>query len=285
MSQDNLSMKERSSRLEHTFHPAPPHDSKLAPALCATAKQLEMEMKKDAVRSGLSGRMSIEEMEERGLLDTSVAPSLMSRAREVDKEMTKIFLNHQLERRSDSSELEERGILHNPESSVLAGRMVELERNMAKDSLSHSLQSRPGEKELVESGKMMGHQMSAKLQATEKQLTMEMKRRSVEEGLSQRPSPEELKGKLPAVYDSLSEEAKEASVSPSCSPLFRVYTSLILATAKQLALAGRITSSQYDQLVADLQDDEKRALLFKVAETYKRTGEYKPYEEAIIQIL
>lgn len=79
--------------------------------------------------------MSIEEMEERGLLDTSVAPSLMSRAREVDKEMTKIFLNHQLERRSDSSELEERGILHNPESSVLAGRMVELERNMAKDSV------------------------------------------------------------------------------------------------------------------------------------------------------
>lgn len=137
--------------------------------------------------------------------------------------------------------------------------------------------------------------MSAKLQATEKQLTMEMKRRSVEEGLSQRPSPEELKGKLPAVYDSLSEEAKEAFVSPSCSPLFRVYTSLILATAKQLALAGRvgirflckrkITSSQYDQLVTDLQDDEKRALLFKVAETYKRTGEYKPYEEAIIQIL
>lgn len=47
--------------------------------------------------------MSIEEMEERGLLgtffrnlqlvDTSIAPSLMSRAREVDKEMTKIFVS------------------------------------------------------------------------------------------------------------------------------------------------------------------------------------------------
>ena len=82
--------------------------------------------------------------------------------------------------------------------------------------------------------------MSAKLQATEKQLTMEMKKHSVEEGLSQRPSPEELKGKLPAVYDSLSEEAKEASINPSCSPLFRVYTSLIMATAKQLALASKV---------------------------------------------
>lgn len=124
---------------------------------------------------------------------------------------------------------------------------------------------------------------------------MEMKRHSVEEGLSQRPSPEELKGKLPAVYDSLSEEAKEASISPSNSPLFRVYTSLVMATAKQLALASKveirwfvereISSSQYDQLIAALQDEEKRTLLFKAAETYKRTGEYEPYEEALIRIL
>ncbi len=173
----------------------------------------------------------------------------------------------------------------------------ELERNMKKDSLNRSLTDRPEEQTLVDSGKMLGRtimlgelaidQMSAKLQSTEKQLNMEMRKHTVEESLYQRPSPAELKELLPSVYDSLSEEAKEFSGVPKSTPLFKVYASLLLATAAQLLIVEKITSEQFDTLNKMIQDEKaaQHEVLFRAAEVYKRTGKYDEYEKSILACL
>lgn len=82
--------------------------------------------------------------------------------------------------------------------------------------------------------------MSARLQSTERQLQMEMKKHSMEERLYQRPTPEELKEMLPSVYQSLSEEAKEGMTIRQSTPLFKVYASLVMATAEQLMLVEKV---------------------------------------------
>ena len=58
--------------------------------------------------------------------------------------------------------------------------------------------------------------------------------------LYQRPSPEELKETLPGVYESLSEEVKENGKGKEVTALFRVYTSLLIATGEQLMLIEKV---------------------------------------------
>lgn len=82
--------------------------------------------------------------------------------------------------------------------------------------------------------------MSARLQSTERQLQMGMKKHSMEERLYQRPTPAELKEMLPAVYQSLSEEAKEGVTVRQSTPLFKVCASLVMATAEQLMLVEKV---------------------------------------------
>ena len=82
--------------------------------------------------------------------------------------------------------------------------------------------------------------MAPSLHSTEKQLEMEMKRNAISEGLYQRPAPSELKEMLPGVYESLSEEAKEHATNPQTSALFRVYASLLMSTAGQLMIIGKV---------------------------------------------
>lgn len=93
-------------------------------------------------------------------------------------------------------------------------------------------------------------QMATKLQSTSKQLEMEMKRFVVDQRyvwitaimnrLYQRPSPEELKELLPNVYDSLSEEVKENGKGKEVTALFRVHASLLMATAEQMMIIGKV---------------------------------------------
>ena len=45
---------------------------------------------------------------------------------------------------------------------------------------------------------------------------------------------------LPGVYESLSEEAKEHATNPQTSALFRVYASLLMSTAEQLMIIGKV---------------------------------------------
>ena len=58
--------------------------------------------------------------------------------------------------------------------------------------------------------------------------------------LYQRPSPEELKELLPGVYECLSEEVKVNGKGKEVTALFRVYTSLLMATAEQLMLVEKV---------------------------------------------
>ena len=58
--------------------------------------------------------------------------------------------------------------------------------------------------------------------------------------LYQRPSPEELKETLPGVYECLSEEVKENGKGKEVTALFRVYTSLLIATGEQLMLIEKV---------------------------------------------
>lgn len=116
---------------------------------------------------------------------------------------------------------------------------------------------------------------------------LEMKKHTVEESLYQRPSPAELKELLPSVYDSLSEEAKEFTGVNKSTPLFKVYASLLLATADQLLIVEKITSQQFDILNEMIQNENaaKHDVLFKAAEVYKRTGKYDEYEKSILACL
>lgn len=93
-------------------------------------------------------------------------------------------------------------------------------------------------------------QMASKLQSTGKQLEMEMKRFVVDQRyvwmtaimdrLYQRPSPEELKEMLPNVYNSLSEEVKENGKGKEVTALFKVHASLLMATAEQMMIVGKV---------------------------------------------
>lgn len=58
--------------------------------------------------------------------------------------------------------------------------------------------------------------------------------------LYQRPSPEELKELLPGVYECLSEEVKVNGKGKEVTALFRVYNSLLMATAEQLMLVEKV---------------------------------------------
>ena len=71
---------------------------------------------------------------------------------------------------------------------------------------------------------------------------MEMTKNSIEVGLFQRPTPAELKEMLPSVYVSISEEAKEGIAVHQSSPMFKVYASLVIATAEQLMLVEKVGS-------------------------------------------
>ena len=82
--------------------------------------------------------------------------------------------------------------------------------------------------------------MASSLHSTEKQLELEMKKNSISQSLYDRPTPAELKEMLPGVYEGLSEEAKEHAPNPQTSALFRVYASLLLSTAEQLMIIGKV---------------------------------------------
>ena len=58
--------------------------------------------------------------------------------------------------------------------------------------------------------------------------------------LYKRPSPEELKSILPGVYEELSEEVKENGKGREITALFRVYASLLMATAEQLMILEKV---------------------------------------------
>ena len=91
--------------------------------------------------------------------------------------------------------------------------------------------------------------MSSRLQSTERQLQMEMMKNSIEASLFQRPTPAELKEMLPSVYVSISEEAKEGISVRQSSPLFKVYASLVMATAEQLVLVEKVGSRLKEWIV------------------------------------
>ena len=80
--------------------------------------------------------------------------------------------------------------------------------------------------------------MASSLHSTEKQLELEMKKNSISQSLYDRPTPAELKAMLPG--EGLSEEAKEHATNPQTSALFRVYASLLMSTAEQLMIIGKV---------------------------------------------
>lgn len=104
--------------------------------------------------------------------------------------------------------------------------------------------------------------------------------------LYQRPSPEELKEMLPNVYNSLSEEVKENGKGKEVTALFKVHASLLMATAEQMMIIGKvgeiislslqITAEQYDllQVILSGSDRKKRDVLLGAAENYKKFGKY-----------
>lgn len=66
-----------------------------------------------------------------------------------------------------------------------------------------------------------------------------------------RPTPEELKELLPGVYGSLSEEAKENTEGGQrrdATALFRVYASLLMATAEQLMIVEKVRERKGNEL-------------------------------------
>lgn len=58
--------------------------------------------------------------------------------------------------------------------------------------------------------------------------------------LYQRPTPEELKEILPGVYESLSEEARANEQGREATALFKVYASLLMATAEQMMIVEKV---------------------------------------------
>lgn len=82
--------------------------------------------------------------------------------------------------------------------------------------------------------------MAPSLHSAEKQLEMEMKRNSISQSLYERPTPAELKEMLPGVYEEISEEAKEHATNLQTSARFRVYASLLMSTAEQLMIIGKV---------------------------------------------
>ena len=127
---------------------------------------------------------------------------------------------------------------------MLSTRLQTLERKIKEDSVNHSLQRRPLLEDLVQRGIQCIHhfnisslanpQLTPALRSKAGDLEMKMKRHMMEKCIYQRPTPRELQKYHPGVYDSLSEEAKQANHLIEGSTMMRVHISFLGATAEQL---------------------------------------------------
>ena len=83
-------------------------------------------------------------------------------------------------------------------------------------------------------------QLTSSLRAKAGDLEMKMKRKMMEKRLFQRPTPRELQQNHPGVYNSLSEEAKQAESSFEGDTMLRVFVSFLEATAEQLLRSEKV---------------------------------------------
>lgn len=133
----------------------------------------------------------------------------------------------------------------------MSTRLQTLERKIKEDSVNHSLQRRPLLEDLVQRGiqctgnpiesLIANPQLTPTLRSKAGDLEMKMKRHMMEKRICQRPTPMELQKYHPGVYNSLSEEAKQANHPIEGSTMMRVHISFLGATAEQLLKSRRVS--------------------------------------------
>ena len=99
----------------------------------------------------------------------------------------------------------------------------------------------------------MNPQLTPVLRAKASELEMKMKKHMMEQKYEyscislfnrvfKRPTPYEIRSRLPGVYDSLSEDAKQSNIPTSIEDgaMKKVYTSFVEATFEQLLISDKV---------------------------------------------
>lgn len=127
--------------------------------------------------------------------------------------------------------------------------------------MKHNLQNRPGMDELVERNiqgmsfaffSIVNPQLTPVLRSKASELEMKVKKHMMEQkyiwssllidSLFRRPTPREIRSRLPGVYNSLSEEAKHYNTPTEGSAMKKVYISFVEATLEQLLINEKVGS-------------------------------------------
>ena len=164
----------------------------------------------------MESRLPVEDMIQRGLL------SRFSRlvTRRAGRQ------HHSLQPSTDAGAQDEGG-LGEPQS---AAETADVRSGAAKHPVYASLLSLS----------LANPQLTSSLRAKAGDLEMKMKRKMMEKRLFQRPTPRELQQNHPGVYNSLSEEAKQAESSFEGDTILRVFVSFLEATAEQLLRSEKV---------------------------------------------
>ena len=195
-------------------------------------------------------------------------------------------LRRSMESRLPVEDMIQRGLLKPGVSTTLSNRLQTLERKMKEDSVNHSLQRRPLMSDLVQRGIQSNPQLTSSLRAKAGDLEMKMKRKMMEKRLFQRPTPRELQQNHPGVYNSLSEEAKQAESSFEGDTILRVFVSFLEATAEQLLRSEKIDGQEYNALFHLINEEgATRDRLVAAVRQFNVTRDVDAYETIILETL
>ncbi|KAK8797707.1 hypothetical protein WA171_005239 [Blastocystis sp. BT1] len=221
--------------------------------------------------------------------DSPLEQSASPRVAKVDlsKSVRSSLLTKSLEERVPLEDLIQRGLVKPGVSTMLSTRLQTLERKIKEDSVNHSLQRRPLLEDLVQRGIQSNPQLTPALRSKAGDLEMKMKRHMMEKCIYQRPTPRELQKYHPGVYDSLSEEAKQANHLIEGSTMMRVHISFLGATAEQLLKSRRITGEEYNELlkIVNSQTSEKKERLIHAVASFTVTRDIDAYEKEILNVM
>lgn len=206
---------------------------------------------------------------------------------DLSKSVRTSLLTKSFEERMSLEDMFQRGLLKPGVSTTLSTRLQTLERKIKEDSVNHSLQRRPLLEDLVQRGIQSNPQLTPTLRSKAGDLEMKMKRHMMEKRICQRPTPMELQKYHPGVYNSLSEEAKQANHPIEGSTMMRVHISFLGATAEQLLKSRRITGEEYNELlrIVNCETSEKKDRLIHAVTSFTVTRDVDAYEKAILSVM
>eukprot|EP00485_Elphidium_margaritaceum_P003410 CAMPEP_0202695738 /NCGR_PEP_ID=MMETSP1385-20130828/9258_1 /ASSEMBLY_ACC=CAM_ASM_000861 /TAXON_ID=933848 /ORGANISM="Elphidium margaritaceum" /LENGTH=2423 /DNA_ID=CAMNT_0049351815 /DNA_START=30 /DNA_END=7301 /DNA_ORIENTATION=- len=213
-------------------------DSRVAPTLAATSKQLDKQLKTDNLSKGLQQRPP-----ESPLVDAKVAPTLAATAKQLDKQLKTDTLSKGLQQRAS---MVGSAMVDSRVAPTLAATSKQLDKQLKTDSLSKQLgdKARLGQKALQDKGILKYDNLSGNLVDTAAKLEAQQKEDKLKGNLESRPDLEALH--------------KQNIITPNVAPQFAAHQRALENARKTDGLKQKLN----DENRPDRQALEEQGLLY-----------------------